>query len=71
MKTKSKKRKKIANVSPVGGERFGERFKSHKYMKNNIFNKKNNNLSPIHPTPTRVTRCARTRIEGVKRGKIQ
>ena len=45
-----------------GGERFGERFKSHKYMENNIFKKNNNNLSPIHPTHARATRCAHARI---------
>jgi hypothetical protein len=45
------------------GERLRERFKSHKYMKNKIYIKKNNNLSPIHPTPTRATRCAHARIE--------
>ena len=49
------------------GETLRERFKSHKYMKNNIHIKNNINLSPIHPTPARATRDARARIGmGVK-----
>ena len=51
------------------GERFGERFKSHKCMKNNIDKKNNNNLSPIHPTPTRATRDTRVRIGSGVKGK--
>ena len=45
------------------GERFGERFKSHKYMKNNIYIKIYINLSPIHPPHAYATRYVRTRVE--------
>ena len=42
-------------------ERFGERFKNCKYMKNNIFIKKYINLSPI-PTPPLARRAMRARV---------
>jgi hypothetical protein len=54
---------KLKEFFTVEGERLGERFKSHKYMKNNIYINNNNNLSPIHPTHARATRCAHVRIE--------
>jgi len=38
-------------------------------MKNNIDKKNNNNLSPIHPTPTRATRDTRVRIGSGVKGK--
>jgi len=52
---------KVKNANSQG-EAFGERFKSHKYMKNNIYIKNNNNLSPIHPTHAHARCDARARV---------
>ena len=60
---------KLMEFFTVEGETLRERFKSHKYMKNNIYINNNINLSPIHPPPPRATRYAHARIETGWKGK--